>query len=257
MEKRENCPRCGDTRGRLYSKRVYGGWVRHCHNQNCYAKDSFLPDKSKPQEIIAKATQLLYKTEETQEHISTKPLTLPYDFTNTISKEGMIWLSKYEITQEEITEFNIGYSPRLNRLILPVYQDNKLIYWQGRNLGKVTKDNPKYLNIRNSGAKNVFFQRSIPNSNMCVIVEDILSAIKVGRVCNSLALLGSYFPKEIYQSIIPQYDKILIWLDADKYHTAFKAGQYISTFCNKAVKIIRTDKDPKEYTNAYIYDQCS
>jgi DNA primase len=155
-------------------------------------------------------------------------------------------LHKYEITQEEIKIFQFGWSPSYKRLILPVFNPKgELIYWQGRTFLPVTKDNPKYLNIRQSGAKNIYFQRTCPdNPTTICIVEDILSAIKVGRVCNSLALLGSYLPSALIK-ILSTYDRVYLWLDADKYKTSIRAMQIFTQMLGKPVIPVKTFLDPK------------
>lgn len=246
IETRQNCPRCGDTRGRLYIKELPTGYLYHCHNENCFAKDSFKrKDKLTPTEILAKRTV----KQDVNDFVIDSTIRLPYDYSQSIIPlEGKRWLDKYQITESEVQLEGIGYSQYLDRLILPVYNKERvLVFWQGRNLGVINKLHPKYMNIRNSSAKNVFYRRYQEKSKTVCIVEDILSGIKVGRVVNSLALLGSYFPKEIYQELL-QYDKISIWLDEDKYFSALKFAKKLTPLVKGKVQIIRTPKDPKEYT---------
>jgi hypothetical protein len=257
--------RCGDTRGRLYVRRVFGGELQFCHN--CGYKRFVPTGKRTPQEIMDNARQLTGTAEEAT--IESRAIQLPYDFTTTLPTKAQVWLARYHITEQESSRCGMGYSNYLSRLIMPVRAaDGSLTYWQGRNLGEVTQTNPKYLNVRNKGAKNVFFRvrndsESAYRSALC-IVEDILSAIKVGRVCNSLALLGSYFPKELTQSElcksskdskesgIPLYDKLFIWLDEDKYLTSLKEARHIKTLTPLVVRVVRTKKDPKEYNDEEI-----
>jgi hypothetical protein len=254
-EVKSNCPRCGDTRERLYTKKVQGGYVRFCHNANCYKDDSFVRDKQQSPTDIIQQANLLHKTQESFEY-ENKLLELPWDFSTELSRECILWLSKYNITSEEVREFNIGFSKRMNRLILPVYnEDGVLIYYQGRNLGNVSKHNPKYLNVRQIGAKNVYFNnytRAVESPNALFIVEDILSAIKVGRVYKSKALLGSYFPKDFYSTIPLDIEAIYIWLDDDKYLTALAEAKRLKLLTNKFIRVIKTQQDPKCYDAQYI-----
>lgn len=251
MEHRENCPRCGDTRERLYIRRVVGGTVRHCHNNNCYqGRDAFIPDRERtPTQTIAYVNQ--YLTYQGELETTVKEIRLPKDFTSVIPNVGLHWLYKYDITDEEIESFGIGWSDSYQRLILPVYQNGSLIYWQGRTFRPITKDNPKYMNIRQSGCKSVFFTRTKKGSKELCVVEDILSAIKVGRYVNSLALLGSYFPSSIYP-LYRHFEQIYIWLDSDKLTTAIKEARRLSATSGQQVKVVRSQLDPKEQLDTDI-----
>jgi len=252
IEERINCPRCGDTKNRLYTRRVQGGLIRFCHNQNCYAEDGFISDGlSSPKETVSNVLSIFNNGVESSEQF-VKDVRLPSDTSlSIIPSAGLAWLYQYGITDEEIKQFNICYSERYKRLILPVYNKNGLIYWQGRNLGKVSKENPKYLNIRQSGAKNVYFKAYRHNhiqSDILVIVEDILSAIKVGRHFNSLALLGSYFPLDILKEF-SDYAKIIIYLDSDKWKESIKAAKRFNQLTGKQFIVKYHEKDPKELSD--------
>jgi len=250
-EVRFNHGKCGDTRGRLYVKRTQKGWVFLCHN--CGFMGTHRRAKGydlSPKQSLAELNQTLVKSQ-----VNNIPLQLPYDFSTEIPNKGLIWLYKYEITDQEIKKYHMGYSKRLDRLILPVYNisNKKLIYWQGRNLGIVTKENPKYINIRDKEAKNVYFRVACNSNidNIVVVVEDILSAIKVGRTLNSIALLGSYVADSLV-SVLKEYNDVYIWLDYDKKITSIKYSNRLNILLNKKVKSLVTKKDPKEYATKII-----
>jgi hypothetical protein len=253
LEERINCPECEDTRKRLYIKKVSGGYIRHCHNNNCYEGKGFVATdgRSTPSDTIRHVIHTV-KTDELSTDQTVKNIQLPLDANSTIPVLGLGWLYKYYITDEEIKKYGICYSEQYRRLILPVYQDEQLIYWQGRSLKPpetsskscYTKDNPKYLNIRQSGAKNVFFKVTLSTIPLLVVVEDILSAIRVGRTHNSLALLGSYFPTTLLKEF-SQYDKIIIYLDHDKWQTAIKAAIKFNKITGKQFVIKDHLLDPK------------
>lgn len=251
MEQRSNCPHCSDTKQRFYERDTGSGTVQYCHN--CGYKN-FIPTKNRTfkQTVDYIAKYVNSKNEETN---IVKEIKLPFDFTTQIDTKAKLWLKKYGINDDEIKTFNFGWSESMQRLILPVFDSSGLIYYQARTFKPITKDNPKYINIRQQGAKNVFFRREVPNDDskldsVC-IVEDILSAIKVGRVVRSLALLGSYFPDAL-NPLYRRASKILIWLDDDKYVTAVKQARKINTLFNVPVKVIRTPLDPKEYSTDEI-----
>lgn len=82
-------------------------------------------------------------------------------------------------------------------------------------------------------------------------MEDILSAIKVGRYCDSLALLGSYLPTTLTE-LLKTYDTVYIWLDHDKLQTSIKAMRSFTQTTGKVIKVIDTAADPKEIPGAEI-----
>lgn len=174
---------------------------------------------------------------------------LPADFTQNIDLSGLLWLWRYGITDDEIHDFSIGWSPYLNRVILPVYDDSSsLVYWQGRAVGK--GQSPKYLNIKGAENASNIFTRSTGDSGRVVIVEDILSAIKVGRVSTSLCILGARVHRDLYPRL--RGKEVHLWYDNDdagrKAERQFKRafGSLVRPNC------IRTHKDPKEYSTRRI-----
>jgi hypothetical protein len=256
-EVRYNHEECNDSRGRLYVRRTPYGYYYFCHN--CGYKGRSRSDELTPQETI-KAVERLQENQV----VAPNEIKLPDDFITDIPDRGLAWLYKYGITDGEIGRFGFGFSRTLNRLILPVFRDQDLIYWQGRALDPEQK--PKYINIR-AGGKGVFFQSDFLTSSICsgmlaggrvgredhlvCIVEDILSAIKVGRVTNAIALLGSYIPDSLSR-ILDSYDRVFVWLDSDKRKEAIKYSQRIQVLTGKQTKVIYTEKDPKEYTDNEI-----
>jgi ribosomal protein L37AE/L43A len=246
-ERRENHEECGDNRARKYSRRTAKGILWFCHN--CGERGFSPTDKTSPKETVRNVTQSFQFGDVSAEQF-VKEIRLPSDYNQSIIPiEGRLWLDKYFITNEEISQYGIGYSERYKRLILPIFEGEKLVYWQGRNLKPpYTKENPKYLNIRQSGAKNIFFginPKLCLQPNHLVVVEDILSAIRVGRTHNCLSLLGSYFPPTLIEEFKP-YDIIMIYLDNDKWKDAVKAASHFHTITGKQFIIKQHLKDPKE-----------
>ena len=240
---------CTDSRDRLYVRLTSTGTVWMCHD--CGQKGYTPATARSPAQTIAFIKQW---TTGDAENAIVRDIKLPPDTTNKLPTEARVWLKKYGITPEEVDTFGIGWSESSQRLLLPVYKGGKLIYYQGRTFKPVTKSNPKYRNIRQSGAKSVFFIRGWDNvspiQSLC-IVEDIISAIKVGRHMPTLALLGSYFPSDIY----PLYrlvKEVHIWLDEDKYLTAIKEARKVSSNIGIRAHVITTPLDPKENRDGEI-----
>lgn len=171
---------------------------------------------------------------------------LPFDYTQAIPIEHCVWLFKYGITEQEIKQFKIGYSKYYDRVVLPVYYNNKLRVVQMRSIN--TK--PKYYNI--GGTDSVLVIRNTL-SDTVVVVEDILSAIKVSRVCNAVSTLGTNLNFSKATKILKVAKKGFIWYDADEAGIkGCKMGLINLNMQGGVFKSISSDLDPKEYTTQAI-----
>lgn len=196
-----------DTRGRLYIKRLEGAVVSYCHNcgEHGYVKLNNLRS----------ITDLL-KANDSIEKGGHGDIELPHDcipLRDDWPNEAASWLWKYGITAEEVVNNNITYSPSWNRLILPVYDGGKLVFWQGRAVN--SKQTPKYVNARAVAKPMATFLATHNPSKVVVIVEDILSAIKVSRCVDSIALLGTSPDFDCLREKVEGYAEVVVWLDND------------------------------------------
>lgn len=240
-ETRYNHEECGDNRGRLYVKRIKKGWIWHCFN--C-GRSGLQYNKDKGRTLDETKELIRQQRNIVDSHTDDAGIHLPSSYTTEIPTEAKCWLAKYGLTEKDL---RCGYAYK--RLILPLYnKEGELIFWQGRNLGKVTKDNPKYVNVRSKKTDYAIF-KGTSNAKVVVLVEDILSAIKVSNTqcVDSVPILGSYIPTSILP-FIKDYDTIFIWLDYDKRFTSIKAASTLHELSCKVCRTIITEKDPKEYT---------
>lgn len=149
------------------------------------------------------------------------------------------WLLSYGITPTEILKYNFQWCIDNGTLILL----NTNTYWQGRSFKNF---GPKYLS---NGPKPLTIYGE---SDTIILVEDILSAIKVARhsVC-ATPLLGSSLSIENERILANKYKTIYVWLDRDKAKNAIKIKNRFKALGLQS-KVIITDKDPKEYNNKEI-----
>ena len=241
---------CNDTRFRLYVQRIASGYLYYCHNcgvKGIHRLKSLAPEDTKQLLLELKDTPAL------QEH-GTDTLKLPKSFEPTITTQGCKWLMKYGIRKDEAVKYKFGTVVDSNRLMLPVYDGDNLVYYQARNLGVVDKYNPKYLNIKAKEAKDIVWssegQYELPHM---VLVEDILSGIKVGRYIQTKALMGSYIPDSLIKKL-QGYKKIGLWLDPDKARESLKYANKLTQILGVPVIPILEDKDPKEFSDDAVYE---
>ena len=237
---------------RLIITRIPQGWKYYCHG--CHEKGVRFTRELSPSEW--KAWQSA-STQVVQEHTSVYKVELPHGFTRDIPAIGLAWLYKYDLSDEEIGYYGFGYSPRLNRVILPVYRGNDLVYWQGRNLGEVTDRNPKYMNVKALGRRDIYFEApGIPErlTNACVVVEDIISSVKVGRQLDCFGLLYAYVPDDLIRQLSSAYEKVILWLDPDKFMRMMKQVTRYRTLGMNVV-MVQSNHDPKFYTDDEISEK--
>lgn len=188
------------------------------------------------------------------------PLELPKECTSKITPQGMKWLWSCGIKDEQIAIYGIKYCPYggyisgggkrvhfSDRIILPKYNDDKLIFYQARALTK--GDDPKYHTV---GPKQCMFRSKQAETDYIVLVEDIMSAIRVGEVATSISLLGTKINTRQLLTLAENHVNIIVWLDGDKagLEGSRKLKGLLSLVTNVAE--IKTEKDPKCYTTEEI-----
>lgn len=216
-------------------------WCHRCHTKY------WIPIKSPSSSAIL--NELHKRAADTKQSASvvTRKVTLPSDFTTDIPASGLLWLRTYGVGEDEIRKYRFGYSPRLDRLILPVFRDGELVFWQGRNLSSDTT-RPKYMNVRSQRSDIVLFVNN--HTSKVVLVEDILSCLAVARAgVSAVALLGSYVKMDLLRDVLVDTDIecIKVWLDPDKRQEACKYAKQLRALGYSASPVILAEQDPKTY----------
>jgi len=148
-----------------------------------------------------------------------------------------LWVYNSGVTEEELRTHGIGYSPSRDTIIFPVSGG-----WQER----VIIGKQKYLT---HSKKDLYFHLS--NGPVCVIVEDVLSAIRVGRHASAHALLGVSL-KDC--SPLIGYDRFVIWLDNDNTQVLAAVKKIEKRLSQWAtVKVISDVADPKKQTEEELW----
>lgn len=178
---------------------------------------------------------------------------LPFDYTLDIPEQHALWLYKASIRKAQARELGIGWSKSMQRIILPVYDEDKnLAFVQARAVNKGQQ--PKYLNSKGSAAGHTLFMTSTINAgtDFVIITEDMLSAIRCGRYGAACALCGVSVNDYKVHSIL-QAKTVICWLDPDP------AGQKgmrkfikLVSLLHNDVRRINSEKDPKFLTNEQI-----
>jgi hypothetical protein len=231
--KHKECKDCGssDARG------VYKDGSEHCFS--C-GKHQFPENKSL--ESLEKQGN-----SKSQDVYFSKNVELPIDFSENIPKEPLMWLEKYGITKQDIFINSIGWSESLGMLIFPYFDDeDNVFFWQGRYF---PAKKPKVFTC--GLTSDIVFTNYDSNERAVVIVEDPVSAIKVGKQISCLPLFGSHLSLNKARQLAKNFEYLIMWLDSDKLKTSqLTVDQFSSLF--KSVTLIYTEKDPKECTHKEI-----
>jgi hypothetical protein len=178
-------------------------------------------------------------------------LCLPSDCTSTLPKEPKKWLDNYGITEREILVNHIVWSESYGRLYFPIFDlYGNLVLYQGRYFGS-NPVAPRY-STRGQVDNCLHFIGNLGDS--IIVVEDVVSAIKVGRQFCAMPLFGSTLSVERIIALSNRFSSLGIWLDRDKAKYALKAHLRASSYFNRVFTII-TDKDPKCYSDVLVKEK--
>ncbi len=182
---------------------------------------------------------------------------LPSDYSHFIPPKPLAWVKQYRITDLEIRDNKIGYSVSKELLCFPVTDPTgNLLLWQGRYFGS-NPEYPKYVTYGQTN--NLFhfvgrFQDPIKTGiKTTVIIEDFISAIKVGRQLPALPLWGSDISKTKLFRLSKMFDNLVVWLDPDKKEHSIKLQKRAEIFF-AGVSVVYSERDPKSYNEKEIKD---
>lgn len=155
----------------------------------------------------------------------------------TLAVEARKWLLWYGLTEEEMQQFTYDYE---NDVLYLFFSES---YRVGRVFATDTK-----TRYTSKGKKPVL---RYGKGDTCVLVEDIISAIKVGRNYTAIPMLGAKPTEEIIQAL-DDYDEVVLWGDADKMRENIVVRNKLSERLGKQVKLCFTSLDPKCYTDLEV-----
>lgn len=232
LESKMPCPWCPSSDG-------YHEYETNFHCFSCHKS------KKKPKEENSRS--LFIDKDVDYGVVHTGGVTLPKTATKDFPKEAMKWLLEAGITQNMIYLHNICYvenevvpipnttrSVQLHkRIILPAINGDE--YYQARSLNPC--EPRKYITI---GAKKPYWLRELhfgPQTSI-VVVEDILSAIRVGEYTSSVALLGTSLDDET-ALLLAAFKEVKVWMDSDAPGIAAsnKIVKKLKLYCKKVVQI--------------------
>lgn len=222
----EECPRCV-TNGRD-SRRdnlgVYSDGGAHCFSCGYHVYPKYY--KPKPVELNVNKSKL------------------PGDFQREIPKQAWEWLLSYGLPISYWFPFT-GYSPKEERLVFTVGGESSMAFSIGRYVGeRIGKEAPRKWHTWGDSHKHT---EVIGNEGNCVVVvEDLISAHKVGQVNTCIPLFGTNFHNCHYYYLIQSNKPVILWLDKDQELNVKRKALQVESVINNPVKVVVSEKDPKE-----------
>jgi len=151
-----------------------------------------------------------------------------------------VWLYKAGLSNDDIMQLGFYYCERLERVVMPLYDNGVLVYWQAR--GFDTK-HAKYINPLVSKDKLAAKFGSGPT---LVLTEDILSAYRCSKVTQAWSIMGTSISDGLANMIRAQNKPVIIMLDPDPAGIKgnIKARKQLSIL-GVDCRIVVPNKDPK------------
>jgi len=239
------CPFCLKQNGDFAVTRTEDGLLYKCFRVACDSK-GFIPSNLgewNSREFLPFNSSTVRKTEE-----------YPYEshIINLNESQILYLQNKFELTNEEIILNKIKWCDKTERIIYPILSQN------GNTKGYVSRyykelSGKKYDGVksrtywinRSNNYYNVSFpyRREYDVKNIFILVEDIVSSIRMARYEQSIALLSNSIPTNA-MSLLSGKDVIIV-LDNDAISHALKIKHRYSLFF-KSCRVIPIDKDPKD-----------
>lgn len=228
--KRSQCPRCADNgRDRSRNNLIhYSDGGAHCFACGYHQYGKFTPEFTKHEKRNTEDKGVL-----------------PYDFTRQVPAEGWRWLLKYGLSKS-YWETYCGFIPSQNRVVI-VYGGEPIRVAQGRAL---TVGDTKWLTYGDRSSVTETIGNELAGE--VVLVEDLVSAHKIGQVSLALPLLGTNISDAVVRKLTTLNKPVVVWLDEDQFPRLAPKLNKLMVFLNQPVRYLWTEKDPKEYTITQI-----
>lgn len=184
---------------------------------------------------------------------SADPADWPQDLRN--------WFYRMGLGPAHLAALGAYYSAEMTRVVLPIIQGGRAVYWIARSVSRspkwLTPDVPKGELILKYGEGK---------GDAVVILEDPLSAYKVGLVCEAWCLFGTKLRDGVVHALLVDPRPVATWLDDDHSHYSGKnPGQEAALLMRKRLRAlgkevtnVTSERDPKFLSRQRIAEElCS
>lgn len=235
MNKHQACPKCP-------SSDAY--WEYEDGHGFCFSCNTYFPATLKAR--IQKSLVLRDAVCPTTSSSSTTVIDTS-GWTRHLRADALAWLLKYRLTSDEIKNNDIFWDTESQSLVFviawfptcDVHNKTPKIFIS-RFFRPLLDKLPKYLT---TGPKTSFY-KIFGSSKRLILVEDVVSAIKVARTDSAIPLLGTSVNYSLILKIKDNYDRIDVWLDPDKRKESLAISLQLNQYGIKSTPIF-SQNDPK------------
>ena len=184
------------------------------------------------------------KTLTRTEPTTNQGITLPADITTELPFEARAWLGQYQLARLDLNRNHVMWSEKWSRIIFPYFNETELLAWQGRYVG-TDKTKAKWFS---HGKIHAIIHPVQVTKQKAIMVEDIVSAIKVSRLCGAIPIFGSSVSAKQILRLKTVVDEVWYWLDPDMRTKSVKMAK-LSNLLGLPAHVIFSDRDPKEHSH--------
>lgn len=186
-------------------------------------------------------------------HVSETGLWLPDDASGewgAFPVEAKKWLLDARISPVIIADRGFMWSDSKAALYIPVQQEGDSAF--GRKIvgHAVRLFNPKGYFTKTNDKDNFYGYYKAPvETDTVVLVEDVLSAIRVAEVVDSISLMGVHVKPAVLSRVLTGgYKRAIIFLDGDNPQVRMKAREAAKRLSWLPTRIVETGTDPKRHS---------
>jgi len=187
------------------------------------------------------------QTNETRTSTNGKEIVLPSDVTTELPFEAKDWLKTYQLTRLDTNRNHVLWSDKWSRIIFPYFNESELLAWQGRYVGE-DKSKAKWFS---QGKIHEIIHPIKVVARKAILVEDIVSAIKLSNYTGAIPLFGSSLSTQQILRLRKVVNEVWLWLDPDMRNKSVKFA-HICNLLGLTAHVIFSDKDPKEHDHTDI-----
>jgi hypothetical protein len=143
---------------------------------------------------------------------------------NQFHPDAIMWLARAHIYNQDIIKQGIGYLHLEHKVFLPTYDNcGNLKFYQTRSLSNGPDSKYKYLTygktsdylIHYHDHSTINYDFPQTNPTHLLICEDHLSAIRLRKIMNVVALSGTTLARKHVPTLLKSYRRFIFWLDPD------------------------------------------